>query len=581
MGGKHWKDNEIEIMKKYYCNTDMDKLLELLPDRNYHTIKKKAQNLNLIKEFYWSEKELEILKENYQLSFEEINKLLSNRTIDGIKLKLNQLNYYKINKWNDNEINLLINNYETLSQEELLKLLPNRNWNSIVNKSVSLNLSRRNSWSEKEIIILKNCKYIDEAQEKLLDKTYQQIYHKSRDLKLFLYKKPIWDELKNNDLIINYHNFTKEELIQRYNCSWNLIHTKAKESNLGVRLHDDCLIIKRKELETGKRICSNCRLEKDLNFNNYSPDNSPETRLGFKYICRECEEKRYPRKTNKRHGEKIDFTIEEILEKYCIDGWSLMDFAKYYHRGYKIFKNILLENNVVLRTEGEQASWNNRYIFEDNIKNIYNDYTNKLYNFEDLQFKYNINKETLRLLFIQYNIIIRDPGEACSIEAFNRLENNKDKVIKDYLEYGIDNCARINKTSEKLIYKLLEQEGIERKSHSVYQSGKYYSKKMNKDFYYRSSYELDYFIILDNNDFILSYTYEELKIPYFYNGEWHNYIPDFVIRFKNDTKEIHEVKPKRMIEYDDNVKIKAKYAKIYCKDNDMIYKFITEDDLYN
>lgn len=62
---------------------------------------------------------------------------------------------------------------------------------------------------------------------------------------------------------------------------------------------------------------------------------------------------------------------------------------------------------------------------------------------------------------------------------------------------------------------------------------------------YRSGWELNYMCWLDSNDEIASYCYEPMKIPYISNvrtKKVRNYIPDFLVCYKNGMTKLVEIK---------------------------------------
>lgn len=108
---------------------------------------------------------------------------------------------------------------------------------------------------------------------------------------------------------------------------------------------------------------------------------------------------------------------------------------------------------------------------------------------------------------------------------------------------------------------------------SRYKKGIHYSPKMNKEFKYRSGWELGYMQYLDSNPDIESYDYECLKIPYIYGKKKKTYTPDFIVG-----NVIIEIKPAYKLTVKKNI---AKFAagREYCKQNNMEYKIITEVEL--
>lgn len=120
---------------------------------------------------------------------------------------------------------------------------------------------------------------------------------------------------------------------------------------------------------------------------------------------------------------------------------------------------------------------------------------------------------------------------------------------------------------------------------------------------YRSGYELKFLKWCDNTPSIISWSSEEISIPYIHpmDGQFHRYFPDFIIKIKkhNGIKTyIVEVKPKKfsvppepkkrktkgfLIEVKQYAINSAKWeaAKKYAKERGMEFLIITEDDLYD
>jgi hypothetical protein len=115
------------------------------------------------------------------------------------------------------------------------------------------------------------------------------------------------------------------------------------------------------------------------------------------------------------------------------------------------------------------------------------------------------------------------------------------------------------------------------KKGNVYKHGYVYSHRMNKKFYYRSSWEFKYIKFLDKLSSIKSFRYESLIIPYEWNGTHKNYVPDFVVEYKNNNVEIVEIKPLHKI--DSCVKSKIRAAKKYCKKIGAKFVVLTEIEL--
>tara|TARA_B100000427_G_scaffold90856_1_gene75033 strand:+ start:3325 stop:3768 length:444 start_codon:yes stop_codon:yes gene_type:complete len=119
---------------------------------------------------------------------------------------------------------------------------------------------------------------------------------------------------------------------------------------------------------------------------------------------------------------------------------------------------------------------------------------------------------------------------------------------------------------------------------------------------YRSLWERKFMVYCDTNDKIIEWGSEEIIIPYLspWDGKVHRYFPDFYIKVKqsndNIKKFIIEVKPKKQTKPPKPVERKTKrwinevrtfgineakwkHASKWCKNNDMEFKILTEDDL--
>ena len=138
--------------------------------------------------------------------------------------------------------------------------------------------------------------------------------------------------------------------------------------------------------------------------------------------------------------------------------------------------------------------------------------------------------------------------------------------------------------------------------------GKYTPKNPNKykgnphRIVYRSLWERKFMKYCDFNDAVLEWGSEEIIIPYLspWDGRIHRYFPDFYIKVKQHNgmvkKFIIEVKPKKQTRPPKPVvrktkrwinevrtfgvnEAKWKHATKWCKDNDMEFKILTEEEL--
>jgi hypothetical protein len=115
---------------------------------------------------------------------------------------------------------------------------------------------------------------------------------------------------------------------------------------------------------------------------------------------------------------------------------------------------------------------------------------------------------------------------------------------------------------------------------------------------YRSGWEMTFMIFCDSHDSVISWASEAIQIPYKnpLTGKQTVYVPDFFVLYedKNGSKraEIVEIKPKkqsliesRVASAKDRLTVALNHAKwaaamAYCKRAGLIFRVITEDDLF-
>lgn len=95
-----------------------------------------------------------------------------------------------------------------------------------------------------------------------------------------------------------------------------------------------------------------------------------------------------------------------------------------------------------------------------------------------------------------------------------------------------------------------------------------------KKYFFRSILELSFIInyVEKNNINILSA--EKIKIPYIYNENKRNYLPDYI---DDNNKILYEIKPKHLLKAIEN-KLKFEEAEKWCLNNGYIFKVMTEYD---
>jgi len=115
-----------------------------------------------------------------------------------------------------------------------------------------------------------------------------------------------------------------------------------------------------------------------------------------------------------------------------------------------------------------------------------------------------------------------------------------------------------------------------RKPH--FRQGSFSSKKSGCDIHYRSGMEEEFYNLLEQDSDVESYFAEPFKIPYFYNGKWHDYIVDLRINYTDGSTEIWEIKPATQTgpEYEQN---QAKWASMHNHAQNMGWQFIVQTEV--
>jgi len=106
--------------------------------------------------------------------------------------------------------------------------------------------------------------------------------------------------------------------------------------------------------------------------------------------------------------------------------------------------------------------------------------------------------------------------------------------------------------------------------------GWFYSAKNGRTFHYRSSWELFYMRILEEDKDVLSYGYETVRVPYLDAvGSKRFVVPDFLVNLVDGTKLVVEVRPVWRLNYK-NTRMTMDVVASFCKQKG--YKFVWIND---
>ena len=157
--------------------------------------------------------------------------------------------------------------------------------------------------------------------------------------------------------------------------------------------------------------------------------------------------------------------------------------------------------------------------------------------------------------------------------ALTGVELSKER--RKNISEGHKGLITSEETKEKLSNIMLKIRAEGNMPVGCHKRGTYFSTKMNKEVIYRSSYELAYYKILDEDDTIKTWEVECIKIPYLFEGKTHTYFPDLLI----NGNEIREIKPVNLIKHPKNI-AKQEAAEKFCLDRNWKYSYITEEDIF-
>lgn len=268
-----WSDEEKEKLKNFVSDGYDDDKISVFLNRGRAAVSSIRRKI-CRETFEWSENEINILKNNYNLTNKEICKLLPNKTISQISKKIKKLNLQKEQKWYTDEKYLIKLFEQGLTVTKICKLTK-RNEKFILKKIRELGYSEllHEKWSENEINILKNNYLLDWDELLLLlnKRTKNSVQTMLQKMKLKRPGNKIWSEEEKNILINNYSNNTYIQLkILLPNKTNKQIKIKAKGLNLTKNIPIIFNLYKSKSLRNKWRkgilkrddfTCQECNLE--------------------------------------------------------------------------------------------------------------------------------------------------------------------------------------------------------------------------------------------------------------------------------------------------------------------------------
>lgn len=165
-------------------------------------------------------------------------------------------------------------------------------------------------------------------------------------------------------------------------------------------------------------------------------------------------------------------------------------------------------------------------------------------------------------------------SEKCKSHCRDIAGNRKGKF------HSLDSKLRISITRRNpdCIKKYIESRI--RNSSYHFETGKFYSEKNDKEIYWQASYEYVVLSMLELREDVLKFDRCTDFIKYTFLGEDKLYHPDFYIEFTDGKKLTVEIKPINFIT-DEQVIVKAKFAKEFYNARDISYEIWTEREIWD
>jgi hypothetical protein len=168
----------------------------------------------------------------------------------------------------------------------------------------------------------------------------------------------------------------------------------------------------------------------------------------------------------------------------------------------------------------------------------------------------------------------RMSGSGNPMSGKKRTDEEKELMSKNRKGKGIGVAGKYERTKEirERISNGVAKAYVEGRLRSnTYKNGIFHSNKLNRNFYYRSSWEKFVLEYLDKHPNIEYFAVEPFSIKYFdpVTKTNKNYIPDFLVEFDCGIREIWEVKPSTFVENDETVKAKIKALNVFISNNNI------------
>ena len=167
---------------------------------------------------------------------------------------------------------------------------------------------------------------------------------------------------------------------------------------------------------------------------------------------------------------------------------------------------------------------------------------------------------------------IGEKSKGRKILPYERTPEIRNKISESLKDYYKENP--VSEETRKKLSNAWERGCYENSPMGRGYNGYFYSVKNNKDFFFRSLLELNYFLRIEQDNDVEFYSVEpfQIKLP---NN--HHYTPDILI----NGEILVELKPKRHLNYEDEERweLEISGAKEYCQNHNLYFKVIYDEDI--
>lgn len=180
------------------------------------------------------------------------------------------------------------------------------------------------------------------------------------------------------------------------------------------------------------------------------------------------------------------------------------------------------------------------------------------YSLKQLAKMLNTNTRLISSLVKRHNIVLSEKGK-------NRA---KEAVLNGLIKGRMSGSTIESRQRKSLAMSKRQSRGLK-----TYRSSTLDTKK-GGTIITKSSYETRYCHILDNDPNVKSYSYESIRLQYYWKKLKRFYVPDFLVEYVDGTFCIIEVKPSKLL---DDARNKAKFKA--ANEHILPFRIVTEIDL--